>query len=111
MTLPQVHGIKYVRLHPPDQAAALYPYDQNSNSSSQQQQQQQQSTHNMMVRGNTSQVDCRAVDASQFPEYGKQPYFEALLQEGDSLYIPDRWWHFCEASGGGTSFSVNHWWL
>ena len=99
--LTQVSGSKYVRLHAPAQTAGLYPYDNET---------QQPGTH-MMVRSNTSQVDCRDVDASAFPEYEKQPYLEVLLHSGDSLYIPDRWWHFCEARGGSASFSVNHWWL
>ena len=40
-------------------------------------------------------------------------FFEVHLSPGDSLYLPQRWWHEVEAESapsGSTSASVTHWW-
>jgi len=44
-----------------------------------------------------------------FPLYKSVQGFEAILQPGDALYIPFKWWHYC--STNSASCSVNWWYL
>jgi len=86
--LSQVMGSKYVRLY--DQACPhMYP---NVDS----------------ILDNTSQVDLEDIDVGKFPKFTENRYFECVLNEGEMLYIPYKWWHFVKSLS--TSFSVSFWW-
>ena len=94
--LCQVVGQKYVRLYSPFESQNLYP----------------KGVENGVVdMSNTSQVDVEA-DASMlekmFPRFKDASYVEAVLNEGECLYIPIGWWHFVKSLS--VSFSVSFWW-
>ena len=88
--LAQVVGSKYVRLYSPAQTERLYPRT------------------DAVHRVSSQIVDPDAHDAARFPAFGGAPYADVVLNAGDVLYIPPRWWHFVEARE--TSFSVSFWW-
>lgn len=87
--LCQVVGRKYIRLYPPSSTLSLYPYETG-------------------ITSNSSRVDVDAPDHEKFPEYGKEPFLECVLKEGEMLYIPPGWWHYVKSLT--TSFSVSYWW-
>ncbi|KAJ2089025.1 Succinyl-CoA:3-ketoacid coenzyme A transferase 1, mitochondrial [Coemansia sp. RSA 986] len=72
----QVFGFKYFRLFNPDESARLYPYEDDSQ------------------LANTSQVDVDSPDNSQFPLFAQAKYLECVVNPGDLLYVPPRWWHY-----------------
>ncbi|KAK9247460.1 hypothetical protein V1506DRAFT_504557 [Lipomyces tetrasporus] len=43
------------------------------------------------------------------PAPGDAPWDEVIINPGDGLYIPERWWHEVESLGTGVSASVNWW--
>ncbi|KAI9316419.1 hypothetical protein BX666DRAFT_1858985, partial [Dichotomocladium elegans] len=85
--LAQPVGAKYLRLYAPSQTPYLYPHDG--------------------ILSNTSQADVEHPDREAFPLLEKAAYFECLLQQGELLYIPPRWWHYVRSLS--TSFSVSFW--
>mmetsp|Transcript_9420 Transcript_9420/g.16625 ORF Transcript_9420/g.16625 Transcript_9420/m.16625 type:complete len:89 (+) Transcript_9420:83-349(+) len=36
-------------------------------------------------------------------------YYEVILEPGEALFIPRKWWHYCRSKT--VSCSVNFWWL
>ncbi|KAG0748180.1 hypothetical protein G6F57_008904 [Rhizopus arrhizus] len=86
--LVQVVGSKYLRLYDPDQTDRLYPCEGMMN--------------------NTSQVNIEhEIDPDQFPKFKEANYVECILNEGEILYIPPKWWHFVKSLE--TSFNVSLW--
>lgn len=85
----QVVGYKYVRLYHPSHSAQLYPHEEG-------------------MHTNTSQVDVEAVDTAEFPKFKEVPYLDVVLEPGDLLYMPPKWWHFVKSLS--VSFSVSFWW-
>ena len=88
--LAQIQGSKRVLLFPPDATPCLYP-----------------STD--PLQPNTSQVDVESPDLAQFPAFGDVAPVEALVGEGDVLFIPRKWWHHVRSLTRSTSLSF--WWL
>lgn len=100
----QVMGVKYIRLYSRDiPQEKIYPQRQDS-----------------LLR-NTSQVDIDLLDEKEMKLYEESHLFpgffepdthlfmrEALLQEGDLLFIPRGTWHFVKSLS--TSFSISFWW-
>lgn len=87
--LAQVVGRKYVRLYSPEASQRLYPY-----------------TEQMLC--NSSQVNLTSVDLVAFPEFVKATFIDCILEEGQMLYIPPKWWHYVQSLT--PSFSVSFWW-
>ncbi|NP_001279779.1 lysine-specific demethylase 8 [Callorhinchus milii] len=87
--LAQVMGRKYIRLYSPGQSERLYP-------------------HPTQLLFNTSQVDVENPDLERFPEFGSAIFQECLLDPGEILFIPIKYWHHVRALD--TSFSVSFWW-
>ncbi|CAA6675080.1 unnamed protein product [Spirodela intermedia] len=87
--LAQVVGRKYVRLYPASISAELYPY-----------------TETML--SNSSQVDLDDVDPQRFPNVQALQFVDCILEEGEALYIPPKWWHYVRSLT--PSFSVSFWW-
>ncbi|ORX44900.1 Clavaminate synthase-like protein [Hesseltinella vesiculosa] len=85
--LAQVVGRKYVRLYSPDHTDALYPH--------------------VGMMANTSQVDLDQPNLEAYPLFKQANYVECILEPGDVLYIPPKWWHYVRALD--TSFSVSFW--
>lgn len=58
---------------------------------------------------NTSPIDLMNVDLNKFPHFRNAPIaIECLLEPGDILYIPKKFWH--HVTSVDTSISVNSWW-
>lgn len=59
---------------------------------------------------NTSPVNPEAVDTVKYPRFVQEgpPAVRCVLNPGDMLYIPSKWWHFVRSVD--TSASVNVWW-
>ncbi|KAI8342808.1 hypothetical protein BC941DRAFT_466475 [Chlamydoabsidia padenii] len=83
----QVVGRKYIRLYAPSHSESLYPYEG--------------------IMSNTSQVDLDSPDLDTYPRFAQADYLECVLEPGDMLYIPPKWWHYVRSLD--TSFSVSFW--
>lgn len=53
-------------------------------------------------------VDLDNIDEKQFPNIQKLEFMDCILEEGEMLYIPPKWWHYVRSLT--TSFSVSFWW-
>ncbi|KAJ7980738.1 2-oxoglutarate (2OG) and Fe(II)-dependent oxygenase superfamily protein [Quillaja saponaria] len=87
--LAQVVGKKYVRLYPASLSEELYPYTESMHS-------------------NSSQVDLDDIDERKFPKLHDLEFVDCILEEGEMLYIPPKWWHYVRSLT--TSLSVSFWW-
>lgn len=87
--LAQIVGKKYVRLYHASLSEELCPH-----------------TESMLC--NSSQVDLDNIDEKQFPNIQKLEFMDCILEEGEMLYIPPKWWHYVRSLT--TSFSVSFWW-
>ena len=54
------------------------------------------------------QVHVENPDFGKFPDFKKAPFLQCMLQPGEALFIPKKWWHFVRAES--MSFSVSYWW-
>jgi len=88
--LAQVVGRKYFRLVSPASSDKVYPFTDGDRKS------------------NASQVDIRQPDLQRFPEYAGVRFFDCVLEAGDMLYLPPRWWHYVQSMD--RSFSLSIWW-
>ena len=61
-------------------------------------------------QSNTSPVNPEDVNGDQYPLFAQEapPKIQCVLNPGDLLYIPSKWWHFVRSLD--TSASVNVWW-
>lgn len=87
--LAQVVGRKYVRLYPASVSEELYPYSE-------------------PMLSNSSQVDLDNLNHAKFPRAEQLPFMDCILDEGEMLYIPPKWWHYVKSLS--ISFSVSFWW-
>ncbi|KAH7276963.1 hypothetical protein KP509_39G028400 [Ceratopteris richardii] len=87
--LTQVVGKKYVRLYNPAESCGLYPFSES-------------------MLSNSSQIDLDNPDYVKFPLAEQLPYMDCILEQGEMLYIPPKWWHYVKSLT--LSFSVSFWW-
>ncbi|XWS73496.1 hypothetical protein CRYUN_Cryun02cG0134200 [Craigia yunnanensis] len=87
--LAQVVGKKYVRLYSASYNEELYPYRET-------------------MLNNSSQVDLDSIDEVEFPKVRDLEFLDCILEEGEMLYIPPKWWHYVRSLT--RSFSVSFWW-
>ncbi|KAG8653111.1 lysine-specific demethylase JMJ30 isoform X1 [Manihot esculenta] len=87
--LAQVVGKKYIRLYPASLCEELYP-------------------HGETMLFNSSQVDLDNIDEKEFPKVHDLEFLDCILEEGEMLYIPPKWWHYVRSLT--ISFSVTYWW-
>ncbi|XP_074053506.1 bifunctional peptidase and arginyl-hydroxylase JMJD5 isoform X2 [Macrotis lagotis] len=87
--LVQVLGRKYIQLYSPQESESLYP-------------------HETQLLHNTSQVDVENPNLIKFPEFTKASYQSCILNPGQILFIPVKYWHYVRALD--ISFSVSFWW-
>ncbi|XP_067647599.1 bifunctional peptidase and arginyl-hydroxylase JMJD5 [Eurosta solidaginis] len=87
--LCQVFGRKHVILAAPADTSKLY-------------------AHETEMLCNTSQLDAAHLDYERYPLAAEVKFFNVILQAGDCLYIPPKWWHYVRAKS--ESFSVSFWW-
>lgn len=86
--LCQVVGRKYVKLCDAALTERLYP-------------------HRGIIT-NTSQVDAENVDIRAFPLACDLPFVHEVLDVGEILFIPVKYWHYIRSLD--VSFSVSFWW-
>ncbi|KAK3022599.1 hypothetical protein RJ639_045750, partial [Escallonia herrerae] len=70
-----VVGKKYIRLYPAALSEELYP-------------------HTESMLSNSSQVDLDNIDEKEYPKMEDLEFLDCILEEGEMLYIPPRWWHY-----------------
>nr|GLL31682.1 lysine-specific demethylase JMJ30-like [Ipomoea trifida] len=87
--LAQVVGKKYIRLYPATISEELYP-------------------HSEAMLSNSSQVDLDNIEKTEFEKIMEVEFEDCILEEGEMLYIPPKWWHYVRSLT--TSFSVSFWW-
>ncbi|TKY67433.1 putative lysine-specific demethylase JMJD5 [Spatholobus suberectus] len=87
--LAQVVGKKYIRLYSSSLSEELFPYSGT-------------------MLSNSSQVDLDDIDERKFPKVQDLEFVDCILEEGEMLYIPPKWWHYVRSLT--TSFSVSFWW-
>lgn len=87
--LCQVIGKKYIKIYNDKFRDCIYP-------------------HKEKVLQNTSQIDFDNIDYEKFPMIKDVPYWEGILEAGQILYIPPKFWHFIKSLS--LSFSVSFWW-
>ncbi|KAG4988512.1 hypothetical protein JHK82_030851 [Glycine max] len=85
----QVVGKKYIRLYSSSLSEELSP-------------------HSGTMLHNSSQVDLDDIDENKFPKVQDLEFVDCILEEGEMLYIPPKWWHYVRSLT--TSFSVSFWW-
>ncbi|MQL93586.1 hypothetical protein Taro_026244 [Colocasia esculenta] len=85
----QVVGRKYIRLYSASVSGELYPCEET------------------MLK-NSSQVDLDDLDLKKFPKVQDLEFVDCVLEEGEMLYVPPKWWHYVRSLT--TSFSVSFWW-
>ncbi|CAP39859.1 Protein CBR-JMJD-5 [Caenorhabditis briggsae] len=83
----QVHGTKLFRMVDPKDTEFVYPFDG--------------------ILSNTSQVDVESPDLSEFPDFAKVRVYDAVVNAGDALFIPEKWWHFVRSTT--PSISISFW--
>ena len=54
------------------------------------------------------QVDLTCVDLVKFSNFEHVKFIDCILEEGQMLYIPPKWWHYVQSLM--PSFSVSFWW-
>jgi lysine-specific demethylase 8 len=57
---------------------------------------------------NYSRFDAEKLDYDRFPLSREVAPIEVILQPGDALYLPSRWWH--QTCSLDLSASFNFWW-
>jgi ribosomal protein L16 Arg81 hydroxylase len=70
----QVYGRKLIKLIPPNQTPFVYNY-----------------------KTVFSKVDCESPDYEEHPQYGRATVIEGILHPGQTLFLPNGWWHFVRA--------------
>ena len=88
--LCQVVGFKYLRIYSPQQSEMLYAREG--------------------ILNNTSQIDLDLNEQAineKYPQFKNAKYLDVLLEPGDALYIPPKWWHYVKSLS--ISFSVSFW--
>jgi len=89
--LAQVVGSKYIRLY--DRSTPLeYLYP-----------------HKDGMLNNTSRVEVESWKSEEFPMFAEAKFVECVLEEGEMLYLPHKWWHYVRSLQ--LSFSVSFWWM
>ncbi|XP_055380478.1 bifunctional peptidase and arginyl-hydroxylase JMJD5 [Condylostylus longicornis] len=65
-------------------------------------------SHETKMLNNTSKIDAENLDFEKFPLLSNVKFLHLVLQEGECLYLPPKWWHFVKSLN--KSFSVSFWW-
>ncbi len=55
-----------------------------------------------------TQVDMDAPNSERFPDFEGLVHADCVLEPGEMLYIPPKWWHYVKSLS--VSFSVSFWW-
>jgi hypothetical protein len=82
--LNQIHGRKRVILFPPDQSRHIYH-------------------HPFTV---ASYVDLNNPDYEKYPALSKARGYEAMIEPGETIFMPSGYWHYIEYTDGGYSMAL-----
>jgi [protein]-arginine 3-hydroxylase / protease len=93
--LCQVVGLKYVRLHPPEDASFLYLEGH----------QRGKSLSRSFLPDDLTLLQSDMYSDS-YPDYDQASKYEVILKPGDCLYIPRGWFHFVKSMTA--SISIAH---
>ncbi|OQU80934.1 hypothetical protein SORBI_3007G210801 [Sorghum bicolor] len=125
----QVLGRKYVRLYPASISVGLYPNPESMLSNTSQiffwtpwqpifigtlmfnfASLQSKSIHSVVILKlcTANKVDLDNIDEKEHPKTAALEFMDCILEEGDLLYIPPKWWHYVRSLS--ISFSVSFWW-
>lgn len=52
-----------------------------------------------------SQVDINNFDSERFPRFNDVTFIKAILEPGDVLYLPQKWWHYVQSLDPSISIS------
>lgn len=67
--LEQVSGCKYFQIYPPEDTAYMYPHEEG-------------------LTTNSSRVDARNADTTQFPLFARTRGYQCIIRPGQALYLP-----------------------
>lgn len=84
--ITQVHGEKEFVLFAPEDGPYLYPKE---------------------IRNQSRVDDPLLQDRTRFPLLAKASPFRAVLQPGDMIFVPARWWHTARVAGASISVGAN----
>ncbi len=100
-TLVQLHGAKKIVLFPPAQTGNLYPFPVHIHL-----------RHGLRMRCCYSQVCPDNPNLHLFPKFQKAVLYkyEAILNQGEIIYIPAYWWHEITTLAEEMSCSVTRFW-
>ena len=106
--LSQVVGYKYVRLFDPGQTERLYPHENGPFTNAAKVDINHQCGHN--ISENVKRLDSKlqSFGYDKYPKYKDALYSDIILEPGDQLFIPSKYWHYVQSVT--PSFSVSHWW-
>ena len=100
-----VAGIKRVRLWPATELRRMYPaidLHRRGGSESESDTEGEESKPLARSRVNSSLY----LDHAKYPDFGRVPMYETLLEGGEALFIPEGWWHeFCTYPDPAVSFN------
>ena len=88
--LCQVVGYKFLRIYSPKQSEKLYAREG--------------------ILSNTSQIDIDSDPetlSQKYPKFKEATYLDVVLEPGDALYLPPKWWHYVKSLS--VSFSLSFW--
>lgn len=109
--LTQIVGSKRVLLYDRCHTSNLYPFDKNNRmrwNSSQVLELISKIEMLKILFFSLIKVDAENVDSARFPLFETTPGFECVLNAGEMLFIPPRFWHHVRSLS--TSFSISFWW-
>lgn len=100
-TLMQLHGSKKVVFFPPSQTYNLYPFPFYIHL-----------RYGLKMRCWFSQVNLERPDFRLFPKFKEALQYksEVILNQGETLFIPEGWWHDVTALDDEMVCSVNRFW-
>ena len=115
--LVQIYGAKRVLLFDPQDSAGLYPAltTVQKNTSLIRSFEHEDGLGGVSADGSTrsgafaGEGAGAGAGAGYFPLYKDVQGYEVVLQPGDALYIPYKWWHYCSTTSA--SCSANWWYL
>lgn len=85
--ITEIYGDKEFVLFAPEDSAYIYPHE---NSPS------------------TSQIeDLDHVDRKRFPDFPKATQYRVIIQPGESIFVPSRWWHSARVVSTSVSVCTN----
>ena len=85
--ITEIYGDKEFVLFAPEDSAYVYPHENSAG---------------------TSQIDdLDHVDLARFPDFPKATQYRAIIQPGECIFVPSRWWHSARVVTTSVSVCTN----